>query len=275
MCASSHEKAEQDYMAGMKYREIADKYGVSLATVKSWKTRYGWNREGMHTKARIQKSAAREVELVCDNPDLTDGQRAFCLQYIRRFNATKAYQAAYPGCTYATAGTEGNRMLKNPVIRAEIERLKRDRLNREFLSEEDIFQKYLDIAFADITDFLEFGREVVPVMGAFGPVTVTDEETGEKMTVTKEVNSVRFRESVEVDGSLIAEVKQGRDGASIKLADRMKALEWLADHMGMATEEQKARIEKLRAEAARAKGPEAGEEAGWGVVMIPEVMEDV
>ncbi len=27
--------AEQDYMAGMKYKEIADKYEVSLNTVKS------------------------------------------------------------------------------------------------------------------------------------------------------------------------------------------------------------------------------------------------
>ena len=36
----------------------------------------------------------------------------------------------------------------------------RDR-NRAMLSEDDIFQKYIDIAFADITDFLEFGNEEV------------------------------------------------------------------------------------------------------------------
>lgn len=49
--------AEQDYMGGMKYKDIAEKYGVSLNTVKSWKQRHGWTREkgapsnkGVHTK---------------------------------------------------------------------------------------------------------------------------------------------------------------------------------------------------------------------------------
>ena len=62
----------------------------------------------------------------------------------------------------------------------------------------------------------------------------------------QEINTVRFRESSEVDGSLISEVKQGKNGASVKLADRMKALEWLAGHMDLATEEQKARISLMK-----------------------------
>lgn len=48
-----HIEAEKDYINGMKYKDIADKYGVSEATVKSWKTRYGWIRE--KKKQRIQK----------------------------------------------------------------------------------------------------------------------------------------------------------------------------------------------------------------------------
>ena len=32
-------KAEADYMSGMKYKDIAEKYNVSLNTVKSWKKR--------------------------------------------------------------------------------------------------------------------------------------------------------------------------------------------------------------------------------------------
>ena len=49
----NYELAEQDYMAGMKYKEIAEKYGVTLNTVKSWKTRYKWSKDGKkgaHTK---------------------------------------------------------------------------------------------------------------------------------------------------------------------------------------------------------------------------------
>lgn len=53
----SNKKAESDYQRGMKYKEIAEKYGVSINTVKSWKQRYGWQRQkgapsekGVHTK---------------------------------------------------------------------------------------------------------------------------------------------------------------------------------------------------------------------------------
>lgn len=42
--------AEQDYMSGMKYKDIAEKYGVTLNAVKSWKVRYGWNKKSVHTK---------------------------------------------------------------------------------------------------------------------------------------------------------------------------------------------------------------------------------
>lgn len=45
------ELAFDDYKQGMKYKEIANKYGVSLNTVKSWKTRY-WNKKGVHTKSK-------------------------------------------------------------------------------------------------------------------------------------------------------------------------------------------------------------------------------
>ncbi|SCC45531.1 Putative DNA binding protein [Bacillus wiedmannii] len=50
MTKQKHELAELDYMKKMKYKDIAEKYGVSLNTVKSWKKRHGWNREGVHTK---------------------------------------------------------------------------------------------------------------------------------------------------------------------------------------------------------------------------------
>lgn len=48
--APNYELAENDYMSGMKYKDIARKYGVTLNTVKSWKKRYNWDRKGVHTK---------------------------------------------------------------------------------------------------------------------------------------------------------------------------------------------------------------------------------
>lgn len=252
----------------MKYKEIAEKYGVTINTVKSWKTRYKWSKDGkksVHTKTgkvctqkndknNVKKEAIAEaVEQVIGNAELTDKQRLFCVLYVKCFNATKAYQKAYE-VDYNTAASIGYRLLENDGVKKEIQRLKKNRLNREMLDESDIFQKYMDIAFSDVTDFVEFGQEDVPVMAVYGPVQVKDEETGEKKTLTKRVNVVRFKDSSEVDGTLIAEVKQGKDGASIKLPDRMKALEWLGEHMNMATEEQRARIENIKAKTEQIKG---------------------
>ncbi|MGM0251441.1 phage terminase small subunit [Enterococcus sp. AZ129] len=44
-----YELAREDYEKGLKYREIAEKYGVSISTVKSWKSRY-WSQEKAATK---------------------------------------------------------------------------------------------------------------------------------------------------------------------------------------------------------------------------------
>ena len=254
------EKARELYKDGMKLVEIASQLDVPAGTVRRWKSTYHWDGEDQSERSEKKserseckknaknKAVADEVKQVIQNTDMTDKQQLFCIHYIRCFNATKAYQKAY-GCDYATAMVNGSRMLGNARIKDEILRLKQDRLNREFLSESDIFQKYMDIAFSDVTDFLEFGTEEVPVMALYGPVQVTDEETGEKRTLTRTVNTVRFKESTDVDGSIISEVKQGKDGASIKLADRMKALQWLSDHMDLATEKQRAEIALLKAKA--------------------------
>ena len=111
-------------------------------------------------------------------------------------------------------------------------------------------------------------------MAMYGPVKVVDEETGEKKTLTKTVNVVRFKDGSAVDGTLISEVKQGRDGASIKLLDKQKALQWIAEHMDLATEEQRARVEKLKAETAQ-MGKEDESEEGVMIVNDAPRSEDI
>lgn len=250
------EQAKALYDKGLKLIDIANQLGIPEGTVRSWKNRYNWDCNVAKEKRNVAKTkknkkqnqeepSVDEVSSIIENPELTDKQRLFCVHYIRSFNATKAYQKAY-GCSYETAMVEGSSHLRNPKIKSEILKLKQERLNREFLSEADIFQKYMDIAFADITDYMIFGTEEVPVMAMYGPVKIKDPETGEEKPLTKIVNTVRFKDSSEVDGTILAEVKQGRDGASIKLSDRMKALQWLSDHMNLGTEEQKAKVALLQ-----------------------------
>ena len=248
------------YKQGILLKDIAEQLDVPEGTIRSWKKRYDWDNATLQKtecnvakesaqKKKIQQTVAADIASVSENPDLTEKQRLFCLYYVRCFNATKAYQKAY-GCDYFTANAHGFELLSNVVIKAEINRLKQSRLNRELLDEHDIFQKYMDIAFADITDFIEFGQEEEYVIGQFGLVQVEDPVTGKKAPLKQKVNTVRFKESDRVDGTLITEVKNGASGAFVKLADRMKALEWLAEHMDIATEEQKARIAVLKMKSA-------------------------
>ena len=258
------QQAEAMFISGKKLVEIANKLNLPEGTVRRWKSTYKWGSERSERKSERsekkanvrkekKKAVAEEVMQGIENPDLTDKQRLFCIRYVRCFNATKSYQKAY-GSSYETAMVEGCKLLRNPKVRDEITRLKQNRMNREMLDEHDIFQKYMDIAFSDITDYVDFGREEVQVMGAFGPVQVDNPNGDGKIPLMKTINSVRFRESGEVDGTLITEVKQGKDGASIKLADRMKALEWIANHMDMATEEQRARIAQVKAQTDKLTG---------------------
>lgn len=218
--------AKEDYMQGMKYKDIATKYNVSLNTIKSWKQRYEWNRKSMHTnkkvctqiknaKEYVHSPVIEEVKEIAVNNKLTDKQKLFCIYYIKYFNATKAYQKAYE-CDYITANTNGYKLLVNACIKTEIQRLKEYKFNRAMLSEEDIFQRYIDIAFADITDFIEFGRKEI--------------EVDEKII---EVNYLDFKESNEIDGAIVSEISNGKNGVSIKLHDKMKALQWLSDRMDL------------------------------------------
>jgi phage terminase small subunit len=239
-------EAEKLYKAGEKLVDIAHKLDVPEGTIRSWKNRLDWDcnvakkkrnvaKEKKTNKKSKKEPLAAEVEELSENGELTDKQRLFCIYYIKSFNATKAYQKAYK-CSYDTAAAVSYRMLENVGVKKEIQRLKQSRLNRELLSEDDIFQKYMDIAFADMTDYLEFGNRETETL---------DEATG-KM-VKKRVNYISIKDSNEVDGTSISEISKIKGDVKVKLADRMQALKWLSDHMDIATAEQKAKLAILRA----------------------------
>lgn len=262
------------YRQGVLLKDIAAQLNVPAGTVRRWKSTYKWEDSERSQKeserSQNKKSILKDdIESVNENVNLTEKQRLFCLYYVRCFSATKAYQKAYQ-CDYFTAKAHGFELLRVVAIKTEIQRLKQSRLNRELLDESDIFQKYMDIAFADVTDFVEFGQDEEYVIGPYGVVEIKDPETGEKKPLTQKINTVRFKESKDVDGTLISEIKNGRNGASIKLADRMRALDWLADHMDLATDEQKARIAALKMKSA----PDEPEETDTSYVDALKVLVD-
>lgn len=254
--------------------EIANQLNVSDGTVRGWKSKDKWEEKLNGTfqdepkkKRNVPKGKSPpkkevheplyEVALVMENPKLTDKQGLFCLYMTKYFNATKAYQRAY-GCSYVTAHSNGSQLLAKTSIQEEIRRLKQAKLNRAMLEPGDIFQKYMDIAFSDITDYVEFGHEDVPIITRKG---ILFDENGQM--ITEKVSYVHLNDSMDVDGTLITEVKQGKDGIAFKLADKMKALQWLADHMDLATEEQRAKIALLKAKVSSDDEEDEQEDDGF------------
>ena len=47
------------------------------------------------------------------------------------------------------------------------------------------------------------------------------------------ISYVNIKNAGEVDGTLLSEVSKGKDGVKVKLADRMKAIQWISDHMDL------------------------------------------
>lgn len=237
--AEKHEQAKIDYENGMKYKDIAIKYDVSLDTVKKWKTRHEWTRD-VHKKKSTQKNKKCtpkkpvsklpiKVEHTTKEDDgLTEKQRLFCQLYVRNFNATQAYLKAYQ-CSYNVANVEGYNHLVKPSIRNEIQRLKDIKSQSLMLSEDDIVERYMRIAFADMGDFAEWGIELIPAIDKTGCMLI-----GEDGNVKyHKVSYLDFKNHNEVDSGLVSEVSLGKQGMKVKLQDQQKALDWLSNYFNM------------------------------------------
>lgn len=253
-----------------KLKDIAAELGVLDTQIRKWKSTDKWEDELKGTlpkdkrnvtnkKDTKKKESKLEKVVEIENSELTDKQRLFCIYYIKYFNATKAYQKAY-GCSYNTAMVNGCNLLSNTKVKEEINKLKADKLKGAMLEPGDVLQKYIDIAFSDITDYVEFGQKEIPMINKKGERVLNDK--GKEITFT--INYVDFKESMNVDGSIISEVKQGKEGIGIKLHDKMKALDWLANHMDLLDTATKEKLdiekEKLKLMEKRIGGDDGGKQ---------------
>lgn len=271
--AEKYELAKVDYDNGMKYKDIAKKYDVTINTVKSWKTRK-WNKtneeadkksvhtkeKGVHTKKKQthteestrERLSIAEESPINENSDLTDKQWLFCRYYTKYWNATKAYQKVYD-CDYMQAMSNGSRLLRNDKIRAEISAIKQDIADGIMIESRAVLQKWIDIAFADISDYVAWGTEkrLIP------DVYVGRDANDKKVFKDKEidVNYVHLKSASNIDTSIVTEIKEGKDGVTVKLADKMKALDFLTKYMDLLEEAElkqlKVEREKLNNQKAR------------------------
>lgn len=241
------DKAYEMYRQGMKLVDIASALDVPPGTVRRWKSTHGWDSE--RSEKESERSATKRTKKrtpiddgtkeTLQNDDLTPEQQMFCIYYSRTFNAAQSYQEAY-GCSYESAIANGSRLLTNDKVRAEIKRLKEIKRQQIVADADDIVELQMRIAFADIGNYVSFGQK-----------EVTDIETDE----TYMVSVVDLKESKNTDTQLIQEVKRGKDGVSVKLADKQKAIDWLTKYFLLHPDDKyKAEFDKKRAEVSDNSG---------------------
>ncbi|QAS70251.1 terminase [Oenococcus sicerae] len=220
---TKQEEAKQDYLAGMKYKDIAEKYAVSLSTVRSWKARNGWPKSVATQRKVVAKSVAQKID---ESPGLTEKQRLFCLYYLQRYNATWAYRKAYE-VDYDTAHTNGSRMLANANVKSLLTELKQQQSADLYLTANDILKEFAKQATANLGDYLDFGKYDVLAEDEAGNVKLDTDDNPVKYR-----NSwVQLKDKNGLDTSLIKSVHIGKDGVVVELYDKQKAMKELLDRL--------------------------------------------
>lgn len=246
--------AQHDYELGMKYKDIAEKYGVSFNTVKSWRSRYGWVRKGAKkgcTKKskRVQpKTPTSEAIAELNKSDLPDKQKEFVLEYLRLYNATQAYLNVFGG-GYKTANVCGPQLLVKPSIQEQIKNIREAKLKELAIEPLDLIEDVAKEAKADIGNYLNFGSWSEKLVERKKTKKTFKDDKGHELStnvvedkpvldadgkqVTIHHSYLYFKDKDQVDTSLIKKITKGKDGATIELYDKTKArdklLEWLKE----------------------------------------------
>ena len=149
--------------------------------------------------------------------NLSDKQIAFCEFYARTNNI--GMSAIKAGFAPKAANVASWKLRQNPDCAKYIAWLKVRIVNRCFLKAEELLDQYVRMAFADITDYFEMH-----------PVT----------------KQMRIKPLDQIDGQLIAEIQQRNGNITIKLADKMKALEKIEQYLELMPKDWKQRIEEKK-----------------------------
>lgn len=128
---------------------------------------------------------------------LTEMQQRFCEAYVSSHNIKMALiKAGYKEDTVL-----GYMIRKKPAAKRYIQWLKARIVNEAIISGAEIIEQWLKIAFADMSDFVDIHKY-----------------------------SISLKPADQIDGQLIKTIKSGKDGVSVELYDKLKALDSLAKY---------------------------------------------
>ncbi len=168
----------------------------------------------LYTEEELLKMKKREAV-----DGLTEKAQRFCENYVQGHNWKMALQKAGFSESTVQSGTLAYRLLRDENCVRYIMWLKARVMNAALINAVDLIDHWVRIAFSDMTDFVE----IFP-------------------------HSIRLKPAAQVDGQLIKSIKSGRDGVSIELYDKMKALDSLAKYCDGMPKEWKQKLEERRTE---------------------------
>ena len=140
---------------------------------------------------------------------LTPKQERFCQEYLIDVNATQA--AIRAGYSKRRADQSGYQVLRKIEVQATIKRLIHERARRTDIKADSVLQELKRVAFASMTDYATWGPDGIKLVGS------------ERLTPEQTVAVAEISETTTQHGG----------SKSIKLHDKLKALELLGRHLGL------------------------------------------
>lgn len=188
--------------------------------VDDWEAKYKGEEPG--DLVRLTENVKKQIQSGSDF-GLDEREELFCFYYLKTFNVTtSAIRAGYP----STSGHEyGHKLINDERVFEFIKHLKSVRNTELLFDNSRIIQEYMKIAFADMHDFVD-------------------------------ITSFGVRAKHNSDGQLITKISEGKNGLSIELADKMKALEKLEKYFDIMPDDWKRTIEEQKLELLREKNSE-------------------
>jgi len=159
--------------------------------------------------------------------ELTPKQEKYAQGLFKGLTQREAYKEAYncQNMTDKSIDELACRAANDIKVMSRVVELTNEFSERNMVTKERVLAALAKIAFADIKEFVEFGPEEALML---------DNGSGELVKTIRA--AVQVKPSKDVDGTVLAEVSQTRDGIKVKPHDKMKALELIGRHLAMFTD---------------------------------------
>ena len=226
--------AFEDYCAGMKYKDIAEKYDINLSTIKSWASRY-WKKLQPNTK----KVATKEVKKL-------QPRKPKNVQTKRNNNAVDDFRLELKSTETKQPRQEKINLGGAPIKNANAVK-------------HGLFSKYLPAETLELVGAIE----------TMSPIDILWENIclkyaaiirSQKIMYVKDDNDVTKRITVDCAETTVYQYREAYDKQASFLMAQSRAMGTLMNlikqyeemcNSELATEEQKLRIEKLKKEIAK------------------------